>query len=195
MHMRSLTRGLIFEAMAQLDVPTSTVKYQAPNASKKHEGLYIDSSEYALISTMRTGMGMSGAVQEIFEEAIVGHVYMERKHGATDFGKQVIRIPGLDNKFVFIFDSGLLSGATVMEVLRHIVVEKSVHPSRIAVITCLASHTAIETINAVFDVEENPVRIFTAAVDEWTPGKTYSEPGVGSFRERLYGWTELDQES
>ena len=84
----------------------------------------------------------------------------------------------------------MLSGGTVLETLRYIVEKRDVHPSRIAVLTSIATYTSIEAINAAFDVASNPIPIFTAAIDTWTEGEDFSRPGAGSFRNRLYSWPD-----
>jgi len=188
-HLKRLTQGLFYEAMDKLAVPISTVKYVTP-IGEEGEGSYIDSSNYALIAIMRTGMGMAGAVQDTLEEAVIGHAYYMKDPEKGVYQEVAVRIPNLDNKFVFIFDSAMLSGGTVLETLRYIVEDRDVHPSRIAVLTCIASVASIEAINAAFDITENPIPIFTAAIDTWNEGEDYSRPGAGSFRERLYGWRD-----
>lgn len=186
-HVISMTRVLFFEAMSELEVPVAQMKFDTAHGENSSTGAYVDSKNYALIAVMRTGTVMTGAVQDLLEDAVVGHALFKRGEDGNELKSDWIKFPDLTDKFVFVFDSGLLSGSTVMGILRHLIAESEVHPSRIAVITCIATHQAVQAINSVFDPNEHPVRIFTSAIDDWTEGNSYADPGVGSFRERLYG--------
>lgn len=196
-YLKMLARSLFYEAMGRLSedsldkrAPISTVKYSTPD-DLEGKGVFIDSENYALVSTMRTGMAMSGAVQETLESAVVGHAYYLEKDLQTNvYGRKELRIPPLNHKFVFVFDSAMLSGEAILQLLREIVFEHQVHPSRIAVITSIATHAAIERINAEFHGDEHSIRIFTAAIDDWRNGEGFSRPGAGSFRRRMYGWID-----
>ena len=76
-HLKRLTQGLFYEAMAKLKVPVSTVRYVTPIGEEK-EGDIVNGKDFALIAVMRTGMGMAGAVQDSLEEAVIGHAYFQK---------------------------------------------------------------------------------------------------------------------
>jgi len=185
-HLKSLTRALFYEAVNELNIPIAIGEFRTPEP-EAHEGesIFLDSTRYALIAIMRTGVGMVGAVHDLLESAGIGHAYYEEKDG--QYIPRGVNLPILDDRFIFIFDSAIISGNTVIQLLKELVDERGVEPERIAIITSTVTPPSIEAIAEAMGTKSNPIKIITAAVDALEQGDRYPNPGFGSMRKRLYG--------
>jgi len=188
-HLKSLTRALFYEAMGEIsEAPVSRGQFETTDG-KNGEGDFVDSKQYVLIAIMRTGVGMMGAVHDSLEEADIGHAYYWND---DDMHKELaVNLPELRDRFIFVFDSGMISGKTAVALLKELVEKQAVPFERIAIITSTATKASIKAIQVAFNVENNPIKVITAAIDDWNEGDKFTTPGMGSMRERLYGRTKL----
>ncbi len=186
-HLKSLTRALFYEAIAEMeDAPRATGQVETTDG-KSTTGVFIDSSRYVLIAIMRTGVGMMGAVHDSLEEAAIGHAHYLHNEKNGEIEELAVSLPELSDRFVLIFDSGMKTGRTAAALVEELVKRQHVKAQNIAILTATATQQSIETINAVFGTNNNPIRIVTAAIDKWNDDDPYPDPGMGSMRDRLYG--------
>jgi|GEM_PF-5047165 uracil phosphoribosyltransferase len=178
---------LTFEAMSELPVGMKSYHSKTPTGFE-YEGRAINSREFALIALMRSGQTMASAVHPYLPSSFIGHAGFRLAKGSDQMTAFYLAMPDLADKFCLVFDSGAISGRSVVSTIEYMITRKNADPDRIAIITAITTKPAIELLNQKFPGEN--VKVYAAACDTkiHNDGRiTYSEPGAGSFQERMFG--------
>lgn len=181
---------LTYEALAAIPLPVFEIKDRKTPSSDTYEGQFIDSSQITLLALMRTAMTMASSVHPLLPGVSIGHAGFKRSRDADFLEPFYLEVPeDLSRKTIIIYDTGLVTGASVASLLRLILQERSANPERIAIVSIIVCDEALHRLDRLFGQLRIP--IFTAAHD---PGfradeKAYfARPGVGSFQKRMFGF-------
>jgi uracil phosphoribosyltransferase len=173
---RKLTTLLVFEASR--DLPTRGIEVATPLETARGNRLGAD---IVLVPVLRAGMGMLEPMLEIFPEASVGYVGLERDEATAVAHRYYCKLPpGLGERYVFLLDPMLATGGSALAAVEML---KSQGARRIRLLCIVAAPEGISLLG-----ERSPdVDIYTAAVDRQLNANKYILPGLGDFGDRLYG--------
>jgi uracil phosphoribosyltransferase len=173
---RKLTTLLVFEASR--DLPAREVEVATPLETAR--GIRLG-AEIVLVPVLRAGMGMLEPMLEIFPEASVGYVGLERDEATAVAHRYYCKLPpGLGERYVFLLDPMLATGGSALAAIEML---KDQGARRIRLLCIVAAPEGISLLS-----ERSPdVDIYTAAVDRQLNANKYILPGLGDFGDRLYG--------
>jgi uracil phosphoribosyltransferase len=173
---RKLTTLLVFEASR--DLPTRGIEVATPLETARGSRLGAD---IVLVPVLRAGMGMLEPMLEIFPEASVGYVGLERDEATAVAHRYYCKLPpGLGERYVFLLDPMLATGGSALAAIEML---KDQGARRVRLLCIVAAPEGISLLS-----ERSPdVDIYTAAVDRQLNANKYILPGLGDFGDRLYG--------
>lgn len=173
---RKLTTLLVFEASR--DLPSRTVEVTTPLETTRVSRLAAD---IVLVPVLRAGMGMMEPMLEIFPEASVGYVGLERDEATAVAHRYYCKLPpGLGQRYVFLLDPMLATGGSALAAIEML---RGQGARRIRLLCIVAAPEGVALLS-----ERCPeVDIYTAAVDRELNAQKYILPGLGDFGDRLYG--------
>lgn len=172
---RRVTVLLIFEASR--DLPTRPVKVRTPLETAR--GARLD-ARVVLVPVLRAGMGMMEALLEIFPDASVGFVGLERDEQTAIAHRYYSKLPSpLKDRHVFLLDPMLATGGSAVAAAE---VLKQEGARRIRLLSIVAAPEGI----ALVEKRCPEVDIYTAAVDRELNARKYILPGLGDFGDRLW---------
>lgn len=141
--------------------------------------------QFPVIATiLRAGVPLYQGLLNYFDKADSAFVAAYRKHkkdGTFEIEQNYVTCPDLTGRVLMIADPMLATGASLVQALEELV--KYGQPSKIIIISAIASTVGIENINRKFP----EIDIWTAAVDDEITGKGYIVPGLGDAGDLAYG--------
>lgn len=176
---RRLTRKLsvLLSFEASRDLPVKEVDIQTPLENARGRRL---AAEVVLVPVLRAGMGMLDPLLEIFPDASVGYVGLERDEQTAVAHRYYLKLPDLPDRYVFLLDPMLATGGSAVaavEVLREA-------GARFIRLLCIVA--APEGIQLLRDKCPD-LDIYAAAVDRELNDRSFILPGLGDFGDRLFG--------
>jgi len=162
---------------------TKTLPTEKTNISTPLEDCEAEVICYPIvvIPILRAGLGMLPSFLEMFPNASVGYIGLERDEDTAIATEYYCKLPILNGSKIFIIDPMLATGGSACKALE--VLQNKV-PSRDC--TLLSILSAPEGISRV-QKEFPPVHIVTAAIDRQLDINQYIRPGLGDFGDRLFG--------
>ena len=168
-----------------------------PPHGQPYEGEIIHSEDFGLIALMRSGMTMATAVHELLPSACVGHAgyrYVSSEFEGSELLPFYNAVPHLRGRFCFVFDALIVTGHSLVALLRHMFTKMEADPAKTVIITAIATKQGADLINSTFSTVNIP--IFAAACDKKIVlygSKSYAVPGAGIFQERMFGGQVTDE--
>tara|TARA_B100001123_G_scaffold158660_1_gene183453 strand:- start:3972 stop:4589 length:618 start_codon:yes stop_codon:yes gene_type:complete len=171
---RNITQMLILEATKTMS--TRPVEIETPLEST--EGSIWD--EYiTLIPIIRAGIAMVDPILEIFPEASVGYLGLERDEETTVARNYYRKIPHLKNQTAIIVDPLLATGGSLLQAIE---ICRKEGAEKILIVTILAAPEGVEAVS-----QKHPdITIITAVMDRELNQQKYILPGLGDFGDRLF---------
>jgi len=167
---------LAAEALSDLQVDQVTVQTPMGQAC----GLRV-ATDVVVVPVLRAGLGMVDAVLDLYPEARVGHIGLQRDETTAVANHYYTRLPrGLEESYVLVVDPMLATGGSAVAALNLL---RLAGAARVRVICIVAAPEGI----ALVERHHPLVDIYTPAVDEGLDASKYIVPGLGDFGDRLYG--------
>ncbi|CAN5721841.1 uracil phosphoribosyltransferase [soil metagenome] len=176
---RALARrlGLLLMAEATRDLATESRKIETP--LEPFEGTRIAKTVVA-IPVLRAGLGLLEAVTELFPDAVVGYLGMERDEHTHEPRDYYSKLPDLAGRKALVVDPMLATGGSGSAAVGYV---KDAGADDITFVCVVASPEGLARLQA-----DHPyVPIVAAALDRQLNEHAYIVPGLGDFGDRLYG--------
>ena len=133
-----------------------------------------------LVPVLRAGLGMVDAFLEIFPEAELGHVGLERDESTAEAASYYCKLPELEGKLVILLDPMLATGGSLAQAAGLL---KSRGAGELAAVSIIAAPEGVEKVCA----QHPGLRLVIGAVDRCLDENAYIRPGLGDYGDRLMG--------
>ena len=176
---RALTRrlGLLLVAEATRDLEVRTSSVETP--LEPFEGTELVRGIVA-IPVLRAGLGLLEAVVDLYPDAVVGYLGMERDeitHLPRDY---YAKLPPMAGRRALVVDPMLATGGSGSAAVRYV---REAGADDITFMCVVASPEGLERMRS----DHPDVPIVAAALDRELNDRAYILPGLGDFGDRLYG--------
>jgi uracil phosphoribosyltransferase len=176
---RALTRrlGALLVIEATKDLSTEPHKVDTP--LEPFEGTKLARGLVA-IPVLRAGLGLLDAVTDLYPDAVVGYLGMERDevtHLPRDY---YAKIPPLQGRRALVLDPMLATGGSGSAAVAYV---KAAGATDIGFVCVVAAPEGLARMQA----DHPDVPIVAAALDRELNEHAYIVPGLGDFGDRLYG--------
>jgi uracil phosphoribosyltransferase len=178
---RALTRrlGLLLVAEATRDLATEPLRVDTPLES--FEGTRVTKRVVA-IPVLRAGLGLLEAVTDLYPDAVVGYLGMERDEQTHEPRDYYAKLPDLASRKALVVDPMLATGGSGSAAVGYV---KAAGADDITFVCVVAAPEGLERLR----MEHPDVPIVAAALDRQLNEHAYIVPGLGDFGDRLYGTT------
>ena len=176
---RALTRrlGMLLVAEATRDMAVEAVTVQTPlesfGGTRLAEGLVA-------IPVLRAGLGLLDAVVDLFPDAVVGYLGMERDEITHEPRDYYAKLPPLAGRRAMVVDPMLATGGSGTAAVRYV---KEAGAQDVVFVCVVAAPEGLARLQA----DHPDVPVVTAALDRQLNHDAYILPGLGDFGDRLYG--------
>ncbi|HUG87585.1 MAG TPA: uracil phosphoribosyltransferase [Actinomycetota bacterium] len=171
---RRLTAALVLEATR--DLPAEPRRIETP--LEETEGSRLGAGLVA-VPVLRAGLGMLGAVTELFPGVSVGYIGLERDEQTLRPTSYYEKLPPMDGRWAVLLDPMLATGGTAARACTAI---KERGPAEVRMVCVVAAPEGVKAME-----ESHPdVQVFTASLDRELNEVGYILPGLGDFGDRLY---------
>jgi uracil phosphoribosyltransferase len=176
---RALTRrlGAILVLEATQDLATEPRKVDTP--LEPFEGTRLARGLVA-IPVLRAGLGLLDAVTDLYPDAVVGYLGMERDEVTHQPRDYYAKIPPLDGRDALVLDPMLATGGSGSAAVAYV---KAAGATDVRFVCVVAAPEGLARMRA----DHPDVPIVTAALDRELNEHAYILPGLGDFGDRLYG--------
>jgi uracil phosphoribosyltransferase len=162
--------------------------------SKEHEvetvlgskNINIIANQPVIASIMRAGIPLHNGILRMFDKADNAFISAYRKHNELDENDfrilvEYLSCPPLDDRILIVADPMLATGASLVACIKELL--KYGKPSKIHVVSVLATYEGIENVKKNFD----NVSIWCGDIDDELTAKSYIVPGLGDAGDLCYG--------
>jgi uracil phosphoribosyltransferase len=126
------------------------------------------------------GLAMAQPFLDLFPDATVGYIGLERDHATAIARKYYCKLPPLAGLRAFIVDPMLATGGSAVQALSLLKQHGAVRPAIVCIVAAPEGLAEVE--------KHHPgVSVVAAALDRTLDAKKYILPGLGDFGDRLYG--------
>jgi uracil phosphoribosyltransferase len=176
---RSLTRrlGAILVIEATKDLAVEPHKVDTP--LEPFEGTRLARGLVA-IPVLRAGLGLLDAVTDLYPDAVVGYLGMERDevtHLPRDY---YAKLPQMKGRRALVLDPMLATGGSGASAVGYV---KAAGATDISFVCVVAAPEGL----AKMQTDHPDVPVIAAALDRELNANAYILPGLGDFGDRLYG--------
>lgn len=177
---RQLTRrlGWLLVIEATRDLASEPVRVRTP--LEETEGRALAEGLVA-IPVLRAGLGLLDAVTDLYPDAVVGYLGMERDERTLEPRDYYAKLPPMRGRRALLLDPMLATGGSGAAAVGH--VKAIAAPTSIAFVCVVAAPEGVERLRA----KHPDVPIVTAAVDRQLNDAGFILPGLGDFGDRLHG--------
>lgn len=176
---RSLTRNLsqilLIEAARRLPVSPKTVR----TPMEETTGAEL-SHPIVLAPILRAGLGMLSAATEMFPDARVGYIGLQRDEETALANAYYCKLPDLEGAVALVLDPMLATGGSAEQAIRLLA---SAGAERIILVCIVAAPEGVAYLTERFP----DVPIIVAALDRELNAQKYILPGLGDYGDRLFG--------
>lgn len=176
---RSLTRrlGRLLVIEATRDMGTEPWTVETPlerfDGTRLAEGLVA-------IPVLRAGLGLLDAVVDLYPDAVVGYLGMERDEVTHEPRDYYAKLPPMEGRRALVVDPMLATGGSGTAAVRYV---KDAGAEDIVFVCVVAAPEGL----ARMQTEHPDVPVVAAALDRELNANAYILPGLGDFGDRLYG--------
>lgn len=176
---RALTRrlGLLLVAEATRDLATSPRAVVTP--LEPFEGTQLAEGLVA-IPVLRAGLGLLEAVTELYPDAVVGYLGMERDEITHEPRDYYAKLPPMEGRRALVVDPMLATGGSGSAAVAYV---KEAGATDIVFVCVVAAPEGLAKMQA----DHPDVPIVAGALDRQLNERAYIVPGLGDFGDRLYG--------
>ncbi len=176
---RALTRrlGLLLVAEATRDLATSPRAVVTP--LEPFEGTQLAEGLVA-IPVLRAGLGLLEAVTELYPDAVVGYLGMERDEITHEPRDYYAKLPPMEGRRALVVDPMLATGGSGSAAVTYV---KEAGATDIVFVCVVAAPEGLAKMQA----DHPDVPIVAGALDRQLNEHAYIVPGLGDFGDRLYG--------
>ncbi len=176
---RALTRrlGLLLVAEATRDLATSPRAVVTP--LEPFEGTQLAEGLVA-IPVLRAGLGLLEAVTELYPDAVVGYLGMERDEITHEPRDYYAKLPPMEGRRALVVDPMLATGGSGSAAVTYV---KEAGATDIVFVCVVAAPEGLAKMQA----DHPDVPIVAGALDRQLNERAYIVPGLGDFGDRLYG--------
>ena len=176
---RALTRrlGLLLVAEATRDLATSPRDVVTP--LEPFEGTQLAEGLVA-IPVLRAGLGLLEAVTELYPDAVVGYLGMERDEITHEPRDYYAKLPPMEGRRALVVDPMLATGGSGSAAVTYV---KEAGATDIVFVCVVAAPEGLAKMQA----DHPDVPIVAGALDRQLNEQAYIVPGLGDFGDRLYG--------
>ena len=176
---RSLTRrlGRLLVIEATRDLPTEPAPVETP--LEPFEGVRLAVGLVA-IPVLRAGLGLLDAVVDLYPDAVVGYLGMERDEVTHEPRDYYAKLPPMHGRRALLVDPMLATGGSGTAAVRYV---KDAGAEDIVFVCVVAAPEGLARLRA----DHPDVPVVTAALDRELNADAFILPGLGDFGDRLYG--------
>ncbi len=176
---RSLTRrlGLLLVAEATRTIATSQVQVETP--LERFEGSRLE-KELVAIPVLRAGLGLLEAVTELYPDAVVGYLGMERDEHTHEPRDYYAKLPSMQDRHALVVDPMLATGGSGSAAVTYV---KQAGATDISFVCVVAAPEGLARMQS----DHPDVPVVAAALDRELNDDAFIVPGLGDFGDRLYG--------
>ena len=161
------------------DFPMKEIEIETPMARTKVH--VISGKKIALVTVLRSGIGMTNGALRLIPNAKVGHVGLYRDPKTMQPVDYYCKLPtDIDRREAFVLDPMLATGGTAIAAIRAL---KERGVENIKIIAILAVPDSIQAIQEAYP----DVDIYCASIDKSLNAEGYIVPGMGDAGNRMYG--------
>jgi uracil phosphoribosyltransferase len=176
---RALARrlGLLLVAEATRDLAVETSAVETP--LERFDGTRLVRGLVA-IPVLRAGLGLLDAVVDLYPDAVVGYLGMERDEITHEPRDYYAKLPPMAGRRALVVDPMLATGGSGSAAVRYV---REAGADDIVFMCVVAAPEGLERMR-----QQHPdVPIVAAALDRQLNDHAYIVPGLGDFGDRLYG--------
>ena len=147
---------------------------------------WFPQEKLVVTSILRAGVPLHNGILNYFDRAENGFVSAFRKYtvnGDFDIHIEYISAPDLTGKTVIMADPMLATGSSLELAYKAIMANGK--PKHVHLVSVIASQAGVDYISSI--LEEEPVTLWVAAVDDELNSKSYIVPGIGDAGDLAYG--------
>ncbi len=176
---RAITRrlGLLLVAEATRDLATELRRIDTP--LEPFEGTRV-AKRVVAVPVLRAGLGLLEAVTDLYPDAVVGYLGMERDEHTHLPRDYYAKLPDFAKRKALVVDPMLATGGSGSAAVGYV---KDAGADDITFVCVVAAPEGLAHLQAVHP----DVPIVAAALDRQLNAKAYILPGLGDFGDRLYG--------
>ena len=167
------------------DLPLEDVEIETPICKTKAKR--ISGKKLAIVPILRAGLGMVDGLLRLVPVARIGHIGLYRDPETHEPVEYYCKMPpDIENRLVILVDPMQASGASM--VLAYQALLKKGTPAHTHIVSLISSREGLDYLQR--NVANQPVTIWTAAIDEELTVKSYIVPGLGDAGDLCYGEKE-----
>ena len=172
---RRLGMLLVTEATRDMAVEAMTVEtpLESFGGTRLAHGLVA-------IPVLRAGLGLLEAVVDLFPDAVVGYLGIERDEITHEPRDYYAKLPPLGGRRALVVDPMLATGGSGTAAVRYV---KGAGAQDVVFVCVVAAPEGLARLQA----DHPDVPVVTAALDRQLNDDAYILPGLGDFGDRLYG--------
>jgi uracil phosphoribosyltransferase len=176
---RALTRrlGTLLVAEATRDMTTEPATVDTP--LERFEGTRLTRGLVA-IPVLRAGLGLLDAVVDLYPDAVVGYLGMERDEITHEPRDYYSKLPSMTGRRALVVDPMLATGGSGTSAVRYV---KEAGADEVVFMCVVAAPEGLTRLQA----DHPDVPVVAAALDRQLDPSAYILPGLGDFGDRLYG--------
>ena len=133
-----------------------------------------------IVPILRSGLAMLEPAIDLFQDASVGYIGLERNEKTAVAGTYYCKFPVMKDKFVMIVDPMLATGHSAELAIEAVL---KTGPAHVVMVSIVAAPEGVKHLEKVYP----NVPIYAAAIDEKLNDKKFIVPGLGDFGDRAYG--------
>ena len=169
--------GLVLAVEAGKLLETLEVQVDTPLESTRCRTV---ASPVVLVPVLRAGLGLTDAFLELFPEAEVGHVGLERNEATAQADSYYCKLPQLAGKQVFLLDPMLATGGSLAQAVDLL---KARGASSVVAACIIAAPEGIAHVRS----RHPDLQLVLGAIDRELDSHHYIRPGLGDYGDRLMG--------
>lgn len=177
---RTLTRrlGWLLVVEATRDLATQDVSVDTPLETIQGQRL-VDG--LVAIPVLRAGLGLLDSVTDLYPDAVVGYLGMERDEVTLEPRDYYAKLPPMDGRRALVLDPMLATGGSGSAAVAH--VKETSSPTSISFVCVVAAPEGVEKMRT----DHPDVPIVAGALDRQLNDVGFILPGLGDFGDRLHG--------
>lgn len=133
-----------------------------------------------VVPIFRAGLSMVQPFLDVFPDANVGYIGLERDHKTAEARNYYCKLPPLAGGRVFVVDPMVATGGSAAQALTLVKQAGAANPKLVCIVACPEGLAEV--------ARQHPdVPVHAAAFDRELNARKYILPGLGDFGDRLYG--------
>jgi uracil phosphoribosyltransferase len=163
---------------ATKDLATETAEVRTPMETTQGRRLI---EQLVAVPVLRAGLGLLDAVTDLFPDAVVGYLGMERDEVTLLPRDYYAKLPPMEGRRALVLDPMLATGGSGAAAVAHI--KGTAAPKSISFVCVVAAPEGVARMT-----EEHPdVPVIAGALDRGLNERGFILPGLGDYGDRLHG--------